>query len=655
MLALGQDHIKKIPAERGCFVEFSAGEEFSEQSFYVGALSGLQKYTAVYRFNACWMAPCCGKDELQDLDEIQYLIATDGKKYCLLYALIDECCRTSLYIREGKLYALCETGDEDTRVVSTVGLYCIEGTDPYQLNRLAHVEIVRKLGTCELIENKIKPQFAEKFGFCTYNAFYDDVTEENLEKLLDVFEKEGIGVGFLLIDAGWQSTQGDKLAAFEPDPKKFPNGLKKTVERLKEKYGLSQVFCWHTFIGFWTGFVKENFPEYKIDYIDFFIPKHTRKLMDKIERSDTTATAGFNFYATNTIHQKWGVVGTDLYRFYFDFYSYLRKQGVDGSKLDAMCWIEGLGQHRGGRVRQMRQLISSLEGASAINFGMEHINCSSCSNDFIYNSLRSSVIRSSTDFFENIDESHGLHLFTNAHTSFWLDELFIPDWDMFMSGINAGEYHAMARAISGGPIYCSDNLKSVDFDIIRKLTDGKGGLGKCVCAARVTQDNLFTDPVHEKKLLKVFNRNKYGYVLGAFCCYYDKNENVRVRDTLRLQEIHGLPKGNYAVYSYRKGYLGIYPESASFEVELGRFEGDIFTVVPVRGGVAAIGIAEKYNPTGFIARKTMQKGKLTLEVKAAGTLLIVSAEKPVSANVEFSYEGGMISAPCAAGKVEFTF
>lgn len=655
MLALGQDYIKKIPAEKGYFAEFSLGQGFSEHSFYVGALRGLQKYTAVYRFNACWMAPFCGKEELQDLDEIQYLIATDGKKYCLLYALVDECCRTSFYIREGKLYALCETEDEDTQVSSTVGLYCIEGKDPYLMNHLAHLQIVGRLGTCDLVTRKIVPKFTEKLGFCTYNAFYDDVTEENLDKLLGVFEREGIRIGFLLIDAGWQSTKGDKLASFAPDPQKFPNGLKETVRKLKEKYGLSQVMCWHTFIGYWTGFVKENFPEYKIDYIDFFIPEHTRKLMDKIERSDTTATAGFNFYATNTIGQKWGVVGTDLYRFYFDFYSYLRRQGVDGSKLDAMCWIEGLGQHRGGRVRQMRQLISSLEGASAINFGMEHINCSSCSNDFIYNSLRSSVIRSSTDFFENIDESHGLHLYTNAHTSFWLSELFVPDWDMFMSGIAAGEFHAMARAISGGPVYCSDNLQSVDFNIIRKLTDGAGGLGKCIQAARVTQENLFTDPIHEKKLLKVYNRNRYGYVLGAFCCYYDKNENVCVRDTLSLQEIHGLPKGMYAVCSYRKGYLGIFPESASFEVALGRFEGDIYTVVPVRGGVAVIGIAEKYNPAGFIARKSAGRNKLTLVTKAEGTLLVVSDRKPVRANVEYTYENGVIRACCAAGKAEFFF
>lgn len=655
MLVLATKSVQKIPAAYGYFAEFGNGDAFSEKSFEVGELVGLQRYTATYRFNACWMAPRAGKGILEDLDEIQYLIATDGEKYCLLYALIDEVCRTSFYVRDGKLFALCETGDDKAKVASTVGLYCIEGNDPYELNRLAHLDITKKLGTCNLLSEKIQPRFLNKFGFCTYNAFYNDVSEDNLNRLLCVFEKENVKIGFLLLDAGWQSTEGDKLKSFEPDPEKFPHGLKQTVQTLKERYGLEQVFCWHTFIGYWTGFVRENFPDYKIDYVDFFVPEHTKKLMHQIELSDTTATAGFNFYAENVIHQKWGVVTTDLYRFYFDFYSYLRKQGVDGSKLDAMCWIEGLGQMRGGRVRQMRQLISSLEGASAVNFDMEHINCSSCSNDFIYNSLKSSVIRSSTDFFENIDESHGLHLYTNAHTSFWLGEMFVPDWDMFMSGIGAGEYHAMARAVSGGPVYCSDNLKSVNFDVIRRLTDEKGGLGRCVSPARVCESCMFDDPIQNKTPLKIFNRNRAGYVLAAFSCYYDREDNAVSKGDLALKDIYKLPAGQYAVYSWRRGYLGIFDENASFEVSLKRFEGDIFTVMPVKEGFAAIGMTEKYNPAGFIAKVACSRAKCKVSVTADGVFMAASKRRPVSSNVAFTYENGLITANCREGEIEFVF
>ena len=42
-----------------------------------------------------------------------------------------------------------------------------------------------------------------------------------------------------------------------------------------------------------------------------------------------------------------------------------------------------------------------------------------------------------------------------------------PDWDMFHSQHPAAELHALARAVSGGPVYVSDYPGKHNFDILR--------------------------------------------------------------------------------------------------------------------------------------------------------------------------------------------
>jgi hypothetical protein len=51
-----------------------------------------------------------------------------------------------------------------------------------------------------------------------------------------------------------------------------------------------------------------------------------------------------------------------------------------------------------------------------------------------------------------------------------------PDWDMFHSVHPAAEYHASARAISGGPLYVSDSPGKHNFELLRKLVLPDGSI-----------------------------------------------------------------------------------------------------------------------------------------------------------------------------------
>lgn len=642
-------------SEKGYFLRVNSKDSFYEENFCLGELTGLKKFNACYRFNACWMFPVIGEKCDEIPAETQFLMCFDGKKYELIFPLVDSYSRCSIYGKDGLLHLLIETGDMSKKIGSALCLYGIEGKNPFDLIKIATKEIANKLKTFDLRINKPIPKFVSLLGFCTYNAFYDNVTNDKIVRALETFKNDGINIGYIIVDAGWQEYDGNYTASFYADKNKFPNGLEETIKIAKEKYKVKEVLAWHTYNGFWSGLKKDNFPDYEIEMESFYIPERLKELMKEIENSDNTATAGMNFYPSNIIDEKSGFIKNDLFRFYFDFYSALRKQGVDGTKLDAMSWIECFGQNKGGRVRMMQQLVSSLEASSYLNFNSEHINCSCCSNDFIYNTLKSNVTRSSTDYFPDIPESHGNHIFTNAHTAFWMGEIILPDWDMFQSGNTAGEYHAMSKAISGGPVYFTDDIGMQQKEIINRLSTKDGRLGLCTKPACMTLDSMFIDPKKDKKAIKIFGFNRYGYVLGAFNCCYDKENKIIVNGKARANDVYGVKGDSFYVYSNNKGGLGVFGKEESWEFSLNEFEADIFTLSPIKNGYAVIGMTDKYNPLGFVENITFRNNVLKITLLECGEIKVYASKIPKYVSEGFTFINDILTINSLSKKVTIKF
>jgi raffinose synthase len=134
----------------------------------------------------------------------------------------------------------------------------------------------------------------------------------------------------------------------------------------------------------------------------------------------------------------------------------------------------------------------------------------------LYNTPSSSLTRTSDDFFPHRPESHGAHLWNNALVSLWFGEFAHPDWDMFQSGHPPGIFHAIGRAMSGGPVYVSDKPGQQDFALLGKLVLPDGTTLRPQGVGRPTRDCLFRDPLAEPVLLKIFNTNLDAGVIGVF-------------------------------------------------------------------------------------------------------------------------------------------
>jgi raffinose synthase len=150
----------------------------------------------------------------------------------------------------------------------------------------------------------------------------------------------------------------------------------------------------------------------------------------------------------------------------------------------------------GGRVAVTKAFRAGLEKSVNKYFDGRLINCMANAMETYYCSPRSTLMRTSIDFWPTRPETHGQHLYCNAQVGVWFGEFMQPDWDMFQSGHPMGAFHAAGRAVSGGPVYCSDELDGHNFDLLRKLVLSDGtvlradnvgrptGLFVCRCHAR---------------------------------------------------------------------------------------------------------------------------------------------------------------------------
>ena len=74
---------------------------------------------------------------------------------------------------------------------------------------------------------------------------------------------------------------------------------------------------------------------------------------------------------------------------------------------------------------------------------------------------------------------------------------------------------------------------------------------------RVCTESLFTDPENDKGLLKIYNTNIVGGIVGAFNCSYNPKKSVSIQNVVAASDIEGLQGDSFAVYRYSNGELSV--------------------------------------------------------------------------------------------------
>ncbi|XAR58211.1 Galactinol--sucrose galactosyltransferase [Bertholletia excelsa] len=692
-----------------CFVGFDAPTADSRHVVPVGKLRGI-RFMSIFRFKVWWTTHWIGLNGRDLENETQLMIlekSGSGRPYVLLLPLLEGPFRASLQPGHDDFVDICvESGSSKvcgSEFRSVLYLHC--GDDPYNVVREAMSVVRNHLGTFKLLTEKTPPGIVDKFGWCTWDAFYLNVHPQGVLDGVKGLVQGGCPPGLVLIDDGWQSIAHDddpitlegmnrtsageqmpcRLTKFQENykfrdyqsPRGSGKGMGAFIRDLKEEFrSVDYVYVWHALCGYWGGLRPgiSGLPDSRV-----LKPKLSPGLEKTME----------DLAVDKIVNNGVGLVPPEkVDEMYEGLHSHLESVGIDGVKVDVIHLLEMICEDYGGRVELAKAYFRALSSSVKKHFNgngviasMEHCN------DFMFLGTQTISLGRVGDDFWCTDPSgdpngtywlQGCHMVHCAYNSLWMGQFIHPDWDMFQSTHPCATFHAASRAISGGPIYVSDSVGSHNFPLLKSLVLPDGTILRCQYFALPTRDCLFEDPLHNgKTMLKIWNLNKYTGVLGAFNCQgggwcresrrnqcatqYSRPVTARTGPK-DIEWSHGpspiLINGSaqlFALYLFRQQKLVLTKLSDTIEVTLDPFDFELITFSPVSlvtnksVQFAPIGLVNMLNTGGAIQSVRVHdgSGSVLVEVRGAGEMRVFASEKPRACRVngddmEFEYERLMV-------------
>ncbi|XP_078180752.1 putative galactinol--sucrose galactosyltransferase 2 isoform X2 [Carex rostrata] len=664
------------------------------------------RFVCCFRFKLWWMTQRMGTNGRDVPLETQFMLLecpNDGTEtdapasvYVVFLPLLEGQFRTALQGNEHDELQICfESGDKAVQTSQAMHMMYIHcGTNPFDVINQAVKAVEKQMQTFHHRERKKLPSILDWFGWCTWDAFYTDVTSEGVQEGLTSLSEGGTPPRFLIIDDGWQQI-GDELkdasasnvsiqegAQFAnrltgiKENSKFKNkkgeneqtpGLKQLVHEVKQQNNVKYVYVWHAMAGYWGG-VKPTAVGMEHYDSSLTYPVQSPGVMGN---QPDVVMDSLSILGLGLVHPK------KVYNFYNELHSYLASCGIDGVKVDVQNILETLGAGHGGRVLITRAYNQALEASVSRNFPDNGcISCMCHNTDMLYSSKQTAVVRASDDFYPKDPASHTIHISSVAYNTLFLGEFMQPDWDMFHSLHPAAEYHGAARAIGGGAIYVSDKPGQHNFDLLKKLVLSDGSVLRAQLPGRPTRDSLFSDPARDgKSLLKIWNVNKCSGVVGVFNCqgagWCRVIKKTRIHDSapatitgsVRIEDVDSIAQlagpgwnGEAIIYAFKSGELIKLPKDATLSVTLKVLEFELFHVCPMKViapniSFAPIGLLNMFNSGGAVQQFDVitsssitddanndPKATATLAIKlrGCGRFGAYSSQKPIKCTLDAS-------------------
>ncbi|XP_065854810.1 probable galactinol--sucrose galactosyltransferase 5 [Euphorbia lathyris] len=692
----------------GSFLGFTSTESNDRHVLPIGKLNNI-KFMSIFRFKVWWTTHWIGSNGRDLENETQILIldksSDSNRPYVLLLPLLEGSFRASLQSGADDNIDICVesgstkvTGDSFQSV-----LYIDAGDDPFDLVKEAMKVIKVHLGSFKLLEEKTPPGIVDKFGWCTWDAFYLAVHPQGVWEGVKDLTNGGCPPGLVLIDDGWQSISHDedpitkegishavageqmpcRLLKFEENykfrdyvsPKSLDKkGMSGFIRDLKEEFtSVDYVYVWHALCGYWGG-LRPN------------VPGLPESVVVKPKLSPGLELTMEDLAVDKIVNNGVGLVRPEMVdEMYEGIHSHLKKVGIDGVKVDVIHLLEMLSENYGGRVELAKAYFKALTTSVIKHFNgngviasMEHCN------DFMFLGTQAISLGRVGDDFWCTDPSgdpngtfwlQGCHMVHCAYNSLWMGNFIHPDWDMFQSTHPCADFHAASRAISGGPVYISDSVGKHNFSLLKRLVLPDGSILRCNYYALPTRDCLFEDPLHDgKTMLKIWNLNKFTGVIGVFNCQGGGWCKESRRNKCASQFSHSVtckttPKDIewksgknpipidevevFAMYSSQAKNLVISTSNDNIEIALDPFKFELVTVSPVTTlaeksvQFAPIGLVNMLNTGGAIQSLAYTHNSAQIGVKGVGEMRAFASHKPITcridgAQVEFSYEDCMV-------------
>lgn len=541
---------------------------------------GFGSAVALYRHSEYWCRPVFCGDVSGVPDETQLLLIKNGGRITVILPAVSEFYRATLCSEEGNLTLKMFSLFGGLCACSAPAAVVAEGENPFLLiEKCFETAIAATKKDIKLRKDRVYPQVLEYLGWCSWDAMQIRVNESGLLEKLREFRDKKIPVRWALIDDMWADVpdfrvkkystrqemfgvmHGSRLASFEAAPDRFPDGLKAAIGKMKNY--VDYVGVWHPVTGYWFGVDKDSALYEK--YASDLMPTADGRYIPKPEYGS-------------------------FYRFFDGFHEYLRECGADFVKVDNQSIIRMFYAGCAPIGVIASDMHKAIDESVGRHFGGAVINCMGCASDNVFSRPESAVTRCSDDFIPEDSAWFTKHILQCSFTSMYQSPLYWSDWDMWWSDDGQAVKNSVLRAISGGPVYVSDEIGRSRAGILAPLTLSDGRILRCARPAAPSADCLFADPVTSGGIFKVQNVMKGGGAVAAF----NLGEGT-AKGVVRASDVPELEPGRYAVYEHFTSFATVVDFNDGIETELpDKNAFALYIFVPVKNEFAAVGITEKF-------------------------------------------------------------
>jgi raffinose synthase len=167
---------------------------------------------ALARSKLWWMSPWWGSSFGAVPPETQLLLIERSPEHvvCILPLISFHCRCTLVGNGASAVHLRFETGNSAVKTASMEHCVCVSS------NRNGHSAIASAvatardlLGTFTLRQEKAAPEHFQRFGWCTWDAFYRDVDYGGLKAGVECLQRGFCPPRFVILDDGWQDTCAD--------------------------------------------------------------------------------------------------------------------------------------------------------------------------------------------------------------------------------------------------------------------------------------------------------------------------------------------------------------------------------------------------------------------------------------------------------------
>lgn len=564
-----------------------------------------EKLTAVYQHKNWWLRPAFVTCKEEIPERTQLLLWKEGDTYYAAMALSGNQCRADIGMGKEGIRINISSNCDTINNLEDVMLVIAAGENPYTCCEKAAKKALKVMGQEKMYRKERRyPEIFEYFGWCSWDAFYQNVSEQGILEKLEELKGKKIPVKWVLIDDGWLDAdyEAQVLRGLDAAMDKFPEGLGSIVAKMKKDYNISYVGVWQAVMGYWNGIELGS-----------AVSEKMAPFLEVLSDGRCIPRA----------------VQGDAFSFWNEWHSYLKNNcDIDFVKIDGQSAVSLFYWGLKTYAEASREMQKGIGGSVAINFNNNIINCMGMAPEDMWHRPSSAISRSSDDFVPDLSHGFREHAIQNSYNSLLQGQLYWGDWDMFWSNHEENWQNSILRAVSGGPVYISDAVGQTNPQYIMPLLLEDGKLLRCEDIGVPTLDCLFEDPINTVKPLKIFNVYRESYIVAALNVNRDDKDCV---GELKVTDIPGLERKAWWVYSWKSEKLFKLTEHISVDYSLCANDGELFLFIPCdmeEKEVVPIGLVDKYLSVATIEKVKRCEGKVEVTLKESGRFNFISSCEP---------------------------